>query len=104
MNLPKVSKRNDLSKSRIMALSTLPEALVTKINRRDLYLVESKFGYTHSALAKYKLVYPYFAIKNNIPNDIQIAPIYLKTNRVGNDIFLKLVNVNSAMPIKLYRN
>jgi hypothetical protein len=57
---------------------------------KELYLVESKFGDSHSTLAKHKLVYPYLAIKKNIPNDIKIVPIYLKTNRAGNDINFKI--------------
>ena len=50
----------------------------------------SLFGDNHSTLAKHKLVYPYLAIKKNIPNDIKIVPIYLKTNRAGNDINFKI--------------
>jgi len=54
--------------------------------KKELYLVESKFGQSHNTLAKHKLVYPYLAIKASLSESINIVPIYLKTKIEGNSI------------------
>jgi hypothetical protein len=54
--------------------------------KKELYIVESKFGTSHSSLAKHKLVYPYLAIREHLKEDISIVPVYLKTKIEGNSI------------------
>ena len=53
---------------------------------KELYVIESKFGDSHSSLAKHKLVYPYLAIREHLKEDISIIPVYLKTKIEGNSI------------------
>ena len=58
----------------------------TRKGVHELYLVESKFGSSHSTLAKHKLVYPFLAINKHINSKIRIVPVYLKTSIQGNSI------------------
>lgn len=48
-------------------------------NKKELYLIESKFGNNNTTLAKHKLAYPYLSLLQKIPQEYQIIPIYLKT-------------------------
>ena len=56
--------------------------------RETLFLVEAKDGKAmepNGDLAKHKLVYPYAALRNELPDYMDIVPVYLKAWRAGGD-------------------
>lgn len=60
------------------------------VGQRDgkecLFVVEAKSGKKLDSLAKQKLLYPVLAIKQSVPNDMLVIPVYLRTIRKGSAI------------------
>jgi hypothetical protein len=55
--------------------------LAERTGSQTLFVVEAKSDDFHKSLAKHKLVYPVMAIANNVPQNIDIVPLYLKVLR-----------------------
>ena len=53
--------------------------------RETLFLVEAKVGPPTGDLAKHKLVYPYAALRSELPATMDIVPVYLKAWAEGDD-------------------
>ena len=49
-----------------------------KNGQETLFILEAKTGKNLKSLAKHKLVYPYMALRNKVPEYMQIVPVYLK--------------------------
>ncbi|ATX81727.1 hypothetical protein Ga0123462_0858 [Mariprofundus ferrinatatus] len=47
--------------------------------KQCLFVLEAKNRGRHRSLAKHKLVYPILALAPNVPSDMEIIPVYLKT-------------------------
>jgi hypothetical protein len=60
------------------------------IGKRDkqecLFIIEAKTKGRERSLAKHKLVYPIMALAKQVPKDITIIPVYIKTQKVSNGI------------------
>ena len=52
-----------------------------------LFVFEAKKDGIHKSISKHKLAYPILAISNNIPEDIEIVPVYLKVTTTNSGIF-----------------
>lgn len=50
-----------------------------RAGRETLFLIEGKCGRPQSSIAKHKLAYPLAALRNSVPEYIDIVPVYVKT-------------------------
>lgn len=67
-----------------------------------MFLVEAKAGPPRGDLAKHKLVYPYAALRSELPKGMEIVPVYLKTWEEGHDVHFLIVECelsNTDVPV-----
>lgn len=74
------------------------------VEKRDgkntLFVLEAKSGNTHKSLSKHKLLYPVLGIAQNVPEEIEIVPVYLKVNKTQKGIHFNVVECTVPDPRK----
>lgn len=53
---------------------------------RVLFVIEAKTGTSTSSLAKHKLVYPVLAIADDVPEEFEIVPVYIRASQEGREM------------------
>lgn len=66
--------------------------------KKTLFVIEAKHEGPHRSLAKHKLLFPILGIANNVPKDIDIIPVYLKTFIENDGIHFHVVECNLPDP------
>lgn len=75
--------------------------LLGKRNGKDiLFVFEAKKGGSHKSIAKHKLAYPILSIAKNVPEHIDIVPVYLKVNKREKGIFYNVCECQAFDPRK----
>jgi hypothetical protein len=83
--------------------------LASKGNKHIAVIVEAKFGEKMGSLAKHKLLYPYLALRDNIPSYMHTMLVYMRVIRRqdGHHFYIcecefkeddELININSLSP------
>lgn len=76
--------------------------LLGKRNGKDiLFVFEAKKDGSHKSIAKHKLAYPILSIAKNVPEDIDIVPVYLKTIKLEKGIFYNICECAPFDPRKV---
>lgn len=65
---------------------------------QKLYIVEAKSDDIHKSLSKHKLVYPVLSVANNVPQEIDIVPVYIKVNRSKDFIHFNILECSFPDP------
>ncbi|NLO98096.1 MAG: hypothetical protein GX091_08520 [Peptococcaceae bacterium] len=72
------------------------------VEKRDgkdtLFIIEAKSSDTHRSLSKHKLVYPLLAVAQNVPQSIQIVPVYMKVLKKSNSYHFHIVECEFPDP------
>lgn len=66
--------------------------------QRVLFVIEAKTGTSTSSLAKHKLVYPVLAIADEVPDEFDIVPVYIRASQEGEQMTYRIAECEMPDP------
>lgn len=66
--------------------------------QRVLFVIEAKTGTSTSSLAKHKLVYPMLAIAEDVPDEFDIVPVYIRASQEGREMTYRVAECEMSDP------
>lgn len=66
--------------------------------QRVIFVIEAKTGIPTSSLAKHKLIYPVLAIADEVPDEFDIVPVYIRASQEGEKMTYRIAECEMPDP------